>query len=54
MPTAIVRSTKLVPRTKTQLVKLRKILVHYPCIICYSVEHILGKWPQKNKGIEHV
>jgi hypothetical protein len=35
-PTAIVKSTKLVARTKTQPVKLRKIPTHYPCIICSS------------------
>jgi hypothetical protein len=36
---AIVKSTKLVARTKTQHVKSRKIHVHYPFIICSNVEH---------------
>jgi metal-sulfur cluster biosynthetic enzyme len=37
--TTMVKSTKLVARTKTQLVKSGKIHAHYPCIICFSVEH---------------
>jgi hypothetical protein len=37
--TATVKPTKLVVRTKTQLVKSRKTLVRYPYIICSSVEH---------------
>jgi hypothetical protein len=47
VPTATVTSTRHVARTKTQLVKLREILVHYPCIICSSVEHRLGKCLKK-------
>jgi hypothetical protein len=38
VPIAIVKSTKPIARTKTQLIKLGKILVHYPYIICFSVE----------------
>ncbi len=47
MPTVIVKSTKLAIGTKIQLVKSRKILVRYPCIIFYNVEHRLGECPRK-------
>ncbi len=33
VPTATVKSTKLITETKTQLAKLSRILVRYPCII---------------------
>jgi len=39
VPTAIVESKKPIVGAKTQHVKLGKIFVHYPCIICYSVKH---------------
>ncbi len=42
-----VKSTKLVVGTKTQLVKLGKISICYPCIICSSVEHRCGECPKK-------
>jgi len=45
----IAKSTKHVIGTKTQLVKSRKILVHYPCIICYNIGHRCGKCPRKIK-----
>jgi hypothetical protein len=47
VPIVIVKSTKLVLGTKIQLVKSRKIFVHYPCIIFYNVEHRLGECPRK-------
>jgi hypothetical protein len=47
VPTVIIKSTKLVIGTKTQLVKLEKIPIHYPCIICSNVEHRSGECPQK-------
>ncbi len=37
--TTIVKFTKLVVGTKTQLVKSRKILVRYPYMIYSSVKH---------------
>jgi hypothetical protein len=37
VPTTIIKFIKPVIGTKTQLVKLGKILVHYPCIICSSI-----------------
>jgi hypothetical protein len=37
VPTTIIKFIKPIVRTKTQLVKLGKILVHYPCIICSSI-----------------
>jgi hypothetical protein len=42
VPTAEIEPTKPIARTKTQLVKSRKTHVRYPCITCYSVEHIYG------------
>jgi hypothetical protein len=47
MPTIIVKSTKHLARTKTQPVKSRKIPIHYPCIICYSVEQRFKKCLRK-------
>jgi hypothetical protein len=47
MPTTTFKSTKLVARTKTQLVKSGKIHVHYPCIIYFNVEHRFGECPKK-------
>jgi hypothetical protein len=49
VPTTIVMSTEPIARTKTQLVKSRKIPIHYPCIICYSVEHRYGECPRKTE-----
>jgi hypothetical protein len=37
--TVIIKSIKHVVGIKIQLVKSRKILVHYPYIICFNVEH---------------
>jgi hypothetical protein len=42
VPTATIKPTEPKARTKTQLIKSRKIHVRYPCIICCSVEHIYG------------
>jgi hypothetical protein len=36
---ATIKSIKLVVGTKTQPIKSRKIHVHYPYIICFSVKH---------------
>jgi len=47
VPITIVKSTKLIVGTKTQLVKSGKILVRYPCIICYNVKHRCGECPRK-------
>jgi hypothetical protein len=47
VPTTIVKFMKPVTKTKTQLVKSGKVLVHYPCIICSNVEHRFGKCPRK-------
>jgi hypothetical protein len=47
VPTTIVKSTKHVVRTNSQLVKLRKVHVLYPCIICFSVEHRFRECPRK-------
>jgi hypothetical protein len=44
---ATIKFIELVAEAKTQLVKLGKIHVHYPCIICFNVEHRLGKCPKK-------
>ncbi len=41
VPTATIKSKKPIVRTKTQPIKLRKIHVHYPCIMYSSVEHRL-------------
>ncbi len=49
MPTVIVKSKKLVTRTKTQLVKSGKIHVCYPCIIYSSVKHRSGECLRKNE-----
>jgi hypothetical protein len=47
VPTTLVKFTELVTGTKTQHVKLGKIHVHYPYIICYSVKHRSRKCPKK-------
>ncbi len=47
VPTTTFKSTKPIARTKTQLVKSRKIHVHYPCIIYFNVEHKSGECPKK-------
>jgi len=39
MSTTIVKSTKPIAKTKTQPIKSRKVPIHYPYIICSSVEH---------------
>jgi hypothetical protein len=46
---ATIKFTKPIVGTKTQLVKLRKIPIRYPYIICYSVRHRLGKCLRKLK-----
>jgi hypothetical protein len=43
----IVKFTKHVVGTKTQLVKLGKVLVYYPYIICYNIEHRFEECPRK-------
>jgi hypothetical protein len=45
--TTLVKSIELIARTKTQLVKLGKILVCYSYIICFSIEHRSGECPRK-------
>jgi hypothetical protein len=45
VPTAIVKFTK--PVAKTQPIELRKIPIHYHCIICSSIGHRLRECPQK-------
>jgi hypothetical protein len=47
--TAIIKSTKLVAKTKTQPVKSRKIHVCYPYIIYSNIEHRFGYCPIKIK-----
>jgi hypothetical protein len=47
VPTTTIKFIELVARAKTQPIKSRKIHVHYPCIICYNVEHKSGKCPKK-------
>jgi hypothetical protein len=44
---AIVKSIKPIGGTKTQPIKSRKVPIHYPCIICFSVEHKSEKCPKK-------
>jgi hypothetical protein len=43
VPSAIVKSIKLIAGINTQPIKLGKILVHYPCIICSSIKHRFGE-----------
>jgi hypothetical protein len=43
IPTTIVKSIEPIAKTKTQPIKLSIILIHYPCIIYFSAEHIFGK-----------
>jgi hypothetical protein len=45
--TTIIKSTKPIVGTKTQLVKSRKMHVCYPSIICSNVEHRSRKCPTK-------
>jgi hypothetical protein len=47
MPTIIVKSMEPIARIKTQLIKLGKIHVHYPYIICSKVEHRSRECPKK-------
>jgi hypothetical protein len=39
VPIAIIKFIEHVAITKTQLVKTKKLHVHYPYIICFGVEH---------------
>jgi hypothetical protein len=45
--TAMVEWIKPIRGNKTQLVKLRKIHVRYPYIVCFNVKHIFKKCPKK-------
>jgi len=47
VPIVIVKSTKHVVGTKTQLVKSGKIPIRYPCIIYFSIEHRFKECPKK-------
>ncbi len=47
VPTVTIKSTKLVTKTKTQPVKLGRIPIRYPYIICFSEEHRYGKCLRK-------
>jgi hypothetical protein len=47
VPTATIKSIKLVVGTKTQPIKSGKIRVHYPYIICFSVKHRSRECPRK-------
>jgi hypothetical protein len=49
VPTATIKSTKLVVGTKTQLVKSGRIHVYCSCIIYFSVEYRFGECPRKIK-----
>jgi hypothetical protein len=49
VPIAIVKSIEPIAGTKAQLVKLEKILVHYPYIICSSIKHRYGECPLKSE-----
>ncbi len=49
VPTTIVKSITPIASTKTQLVKLQKIHVCYPCVIYYSAEHRYGECLKKIK-----
>jgi hypothetical protein len=46
-PIIIIKSIELVVKTKTQLVKLGKIDVRYPCLIYSNAAHRSGKCPKK-------
>jgi hypothetical protein len=50
VPTTMVKSTKPIARTKTQLVKSRKIYVCYPCTIYFSIDRRFGECPIKIEG----
>jgi hypothetical protein len=39
IPSTTIMSTKPIAKIKTQLVKLGRIPIHYPCIICSNAEH---------------
>jgi hypothetical protein len=47
MPNVIVKSMEPIIRIKTQPVKLEKIRVRYPCMICFKVEHKSRECPRK-------
>ncbi len=47
IPTAIIKSAKLVTWTKTQPIKLGRIPLCYPYITWYNAEHRYGKCPKK-------
>jgi hypothetical protein len=48
VPITMIKSTELIVETKTQPPKLVRILIRYPCIICFNVEKS-RKCPKKNK-----
>jgi hypothetical protein len=47
IPTVIVKSIEHVTKTKSQLIKLVRIHVRYPCIICSYAKHRSKKCPKK-------
>jgi hypothetical protein len=47
VPTAMVKPTKPIIETKSQPVKLARILIRYPYIICYSAKHRSKECPRK-------
>jgi hypothetical protein len=47
VPTTIMKSMKCAVGAKTQPIQSRKIHVHYPCIICFSIEHRSRECPKK-------
>jgi len=47
VPTTTIKSIESIVETKTQLVKLGRILVRYLCIICSNAKHISGECPKK-------
>ncbi len=47
MLTSTIKSIEPVTWTKTQPIKSWKIPIHYPYIICSSVEHRCGEFPKK-------
>jgi hypothetical protein len=47
VPIARIKSIEPIARIKTQLVKSIKIPIHYPSIICFSVEHKYGECLKK-------
>jgi hypothetical protein len=43
----MVKYVKLVEKNKTQLAKPIKIPIHYPFIMCFTIEHKFGECPRK-------